>query len=462
MRVADGIYRVIKTAWNRLKPRHAKLAGGLALLTAAVGMSSLQAQTAPLEVTDSLNLPQDINFLTDANPNLRTATAVVNDYVITLTDIDQRVALILDANDAEVSAEELQRLKMQTLRNLIDETLQIQDSKAQELDVERSDIVAQYNRVANQNGFTPEELDKHLIEIGSSRSSLQRQIEGELAMRNLTGRMSLMINVSEEEVNEVVARIRASKGNDEYRIGEIYLSATSESEQAVAENARRIVEQLQQGGSFVAYARQFSEASTASVGGDLGWVQLGQLPNEISSAMRQMNPGQLQGPIRVPGGFSIILMIDRRKILMADPRDAVLSLKQIAISFPEGTTEADARAQASNFAAQVERIRGCGDVDGVAARMGADVRSNDQVLARNLPAALQDIVLNLNIGQATSPFGSLDDGISVLMLCGREDPQVELEVDPEAVMDQLLNERINKRAQRYLRDLRRDAIIEYH
>src|SRR3546814_13784523 len=75
-----------------------------------------------------------------------------------------------------------------------------------------------------------------------------------------------------------------SRGTEEYRLGEIFLSATPENQPVIARNAQQIVEQLEQGGSFVAYARQFSEASTAAVGGDLGFVRLAQLPTELATA----------------------------------------------------------------------------------------------------------------------------------------------------------------------------------
>lgn len=50
----------------------------------------------------------------------------------------------------------------------------------------------------------------------------------------------------------------------------------------------------------------------------------------------------------------------------------------------------------------------------------------------------------------------------VLMLCGRDDPQAASGPDFQEVMDQIEDERVNKRAQRYLRDLRNDAYIEYN
>ncbi|WP_369672184.1 peptidylprolyl isomerase, partial [Enterococcus faecium] len=93
------------------------------------------------------------------------------------------------------------------------------------------------------------------------------------------------------------------------------LAATEETKPQVRANAQKIVDQLKQGGSFVAYARQFSEASTAAVGGDLGWIRLGQLPAELATAANGMSPGQLAGPIELNGGYSIIYVIDKRQVL---------------------------------------------------------------------------------------------------------------------------------------------------
>ena len=66
----------------------------------------------------------------------------------------------------------------------------------------------------------------------------------------------------------------------------------------------------------------------------------------------------------------------------------------------------------------------------------------------------------MQVGQATRPFGSLEEGVRVLVICGRD------EVNPsmptyETVMAQMNEERVNMRARRYLRDLRRDAIIDF-
>lgn len=430
----------------------------------ATSAQQAAAQPAPAQAANAFGIPDDVTIFANDNPNVRTATAIVNDFVITRTDIDHRLALVLASSDTQVAEQELVRLRQQILRNLIDETLQIQEADSLELTVSNEQVEQRYAALATQNfGGEPERMDSYLASVGSSPAALKRQIKGELSWQNALRRNVIpFVNVSEEEVNEVLERLEASRGTEEYRLGEIYLSASTENRAAVLQNAERIVEQIQQGANFQAYARQFSEATTAAVGGDTGFLRLATLPQAMGDAARQMQPGQLVGPLEIPGGFTIMLLIDKRQVLTADPRDAVLSLKQIAIAFEPGTSEEAAGARVEQFGQFVSGLRGCADADNAAAAIGATVVTNDQITARTLPEALQGLILGLQIGQTTPPFGSIEEGVRVLMLCGRDDPQDVSGPTFDSVMDQIENDRIQKRAQRYLRDLRNDAYIEYN
>ncbi|MGN6497564.1 MAG: peptidylprolyl isomerase [Tsuneonella sp.] len=411
-----------------------------------------------------LNLPANMQIFGKNDPNVRKATAVVNGQVITGTDVDQRAALVVAASKGEIPPDEMQRVRMQVLRNLIDETLEIQAAKADDITVSKDEIDQTYARVAAQNfRQSTDAMDAYLKKIGSSPASLKRQIEGEMAWQRLLSRnVAPFVNVSNDEVNELLQRLEASRGQSEYRLGEIFLSANPETQAAVEQNARKLIEQLRQGGSVVAYARQFSEASTAAVGGDLGFVRLETLPAELASVAKDMEPGQLVGPVPNSGGYSILYLIDKRQVLTADPRDAVLSLKQISYTFPAGMTQAEATPLLKTFAEGVQKIKGCGDADAAAKALGAQIVTNDQIQVRQLPEQLQSIMLGLQVGQTTPPFGSVEDGVRVLMLCGRDDPQTADKPSFDELMNKIQDERINKRAQRYLRDLRNDAYIEYN
>jgi peptidyl-prolyl cis-trans isomerase SurA len=81
--------------------------------------------------------------------------------------------------------------------------------------------------------------------------------------------------------------------------------------------------------------------------------------------------------------------------------------------------------------------------------------------ARDLPPQLQEVLLNLGVGQSTAPFGTIEEGVRFLVLCGRDDPQQTGGPSYDQIYTQIVDERINRRAQRYLRDLRRDAVVDY-
>ena len=436
-----------------------------AVLVSATALTPLIAQTASENVAPEANLdiPDGQQLFGKNDPNVRRATAQVNGEIITGTDIDHRLALIVAANDNKLPPEELARFRAQILTNLIDETLQIQEAAANEIEVTDAEVNQYFDRIAQQNFNRPaNEVEKYLVSIGASVATLKRQIKGELSWSRLLSRnVRPSANVSDDEVIAIIERIKATKGTTEYRLGEIYLAATPETLPSVQENARKIIDQLRQGGNFVAYARQFSEASTASVGGDLGWLSLAQLPQSLATAAASMNSNEVKA-VASPGGVSILLLIDKRQVATSDPRDSVLSLKQIAINFPKGTTEAQVTPLVKMFSEETQKISGCGVADEMARKLGADVVNRDGIKIRELPAPLQQVMLDLQVGQSTPPYGSLEDGVRVFVLCGRDAPQEAASESFDEIMSRLEEERVNKRARIYLRDLRRDAVIEYN
>jgi peptidyl-prolyl cis-trans isomerase SurA len=427
----------------------------------ALGVAVASAAAAQEQATGGvLNLPSNPTIFGSTLPSVVKATAIVNGEVITQTDVDQRVALMAIANGGSIPADELDRLRQQVLRNLIDETLQIQAAKAAEIQVTDADVDKTVARVAGNVNQTPEQMAEYLKANGSSIRSIRRQILGEISWRRLqSAKIESGISVGDEEVKAVIDRLEASKGTEEFRVGEIFLASTPANSEQVMANARRILGQLQQGASFVGYARQFSEASTAAVGGDLGWVRPEQLPEQLSSAVRNLNPGQV-AIVGVPGGVSIVAVQDKRKVLTADPRSAELNLKQVSVTFPAGTSRQVAEPIVARFAEAAQNVGGCGGAEKMAADFNGEVVQSDGVKMRELPPALQEMMLPMQVGQATRPFGSLEEGVRVLVICGRD------EIDPsmptyDQVLAQMNEERVNLRARRYLRDLRRDAIIDF-
>lgn len=73
-----------------------------------------------------------------------------------------------------------------------------------------------------------------------------------------------------------------------------------------------IKERLDNGEKFEALARQFSEDSTASNGGDLNWVNPGDTVPPFENAMNALKDGQISAPVRSQFGWHIIQVFERR------------------------------------------------------------------------------------------------------------------------------------------------------
>ena len=201
----------------RVTKAHLWVAVGAAALAAASGAPAQDSghsgaqpqQQPPVNTAQSLKLPENAQVFGSAMPSVIKATAIVNGDVITPTDIDQRVALLVIANGAQISADELQRLREQVLRNLIDETLEIQAAKDDKITIKPSDIDRSLQRVAANVKQTPDQLAAFLQNHNSDIKTLRRQIEGEIAWQRLQhDKIESDVSVGDEEVKAAFRTFR--------------------------------------------------------------------------------------------------------------------------------------------------------------------------------------------------------------------------------------------------------------
>jgi len=87
---------------------------------------------------------------------------------------------------------------------------------------------------------------------------------------------------------------------------------------------------IQKGEDFANLARTHSEDTTsASEGGDLGWVNPKQLVPEFEQAMNRLAPGELSEPVQSPFGLHLIQVLERRHQDVTDIRERDSARKQI-------------------------------------------------------------------------------------------------------------------------------------
>ena len=92
------------------------------------------------------------------------------------------------------------------------------------------------------------------------------------------------------------------------------LIKTSEliSESEAKDRAVKLKERLDNNADFAELSRLQSEDSSASRGGDLGWLSPGDTVPEFEKAMNALRPGQISEPVRSPFGWHLIQVLERR------------------------------------------------------------------------------------------------------------------------------------------------------
>lgn len=387
--------------------------------------------------------------------------AIVNDEVISFSDLDARIRMVILTSDLDDGPQTRQRIAPQVLRALIDERLQLQESKRRSISVSEGDMKEAYASIERDNSLRPGEFDKFVAENKIPRASLVDQIRANVAWAKLIGRrIRPTITVGEDEIDEVLERLKSRRGQPEYRIAEIFLTVDSpRDEEEVRRAATRLTEQIRAGARFDQLARQFSQSASAAVGGDTGWIQPGVASDELIATARSLRPNQVSDPIRTLSGYQLVRLLEVRTQLAARPEEIKLDLRQIFLSLPAGAPQEAVEARLNEARAIGQRIDGCASVQPLAeaARSTRPVelgtfRLSD--LAPNIQKSLADVTE----GRASEPV-TQPDGVLLVIVCKRDAPP---EADPkrEEIGRGILGIRVDLAARRYLRDIRLSAIVD--
>lgn len=390
--------------------------------------------------------------------------ALVNDEVITAYDVGQRMGLVLLATGQTINSEQqLEQLRRQVLESLINETLEVQEAQQYDVPAPESEIEAAYERVARSYNYTPETFPELLRQYGTSKDAILKQIRAEYLWQTLVnGRYGSQSFATDEDVDEHLANLQANAGKREYRMSEIFFSVPDPTvDDIIAQRINQIRAQMQGFQQFPVFARQFSQSTSAAQGGDVGWVTEDQIDPALRQAVKELDIFEVSEPIRAASGYYIIAVTDRRRILSTEPLDELLELRQITHRFTRSTTQEEVNEWGEKAEETLESYTSCEEVPSLAESLGENTLYNDhgEVALKQLNPELRRIIMPLQPGGHTEILNT-PDGLVIFFVCGRRMPEATLP-SREEIEQQLTRERVSMMARRYLRDLRRDAIIEY-
>jgi len=238
--------------------------------------------------------------------------AIVNNDAITLSEIQEAIAVYKYENRDRATSESSDQLVQQFLTRMIDSRLQVQEAEREKIVIEESEIDEELaDRIKKMNMKSKEEFEAALKAQGIPMTAIRKRIADELRRGRIVSRkVRLRVSVTEEEVTQYLEANRPKLETGlSYHARHILILPETGAEDAAWENARIRAEmlrtQLLKGADFSELAKQYSRDASARDGGDLGTLKRGELAQDIETQILNLSPGQVSTPYRSTLGYHI-------------------------------------------------------------------------------------------------------------------------------------------------------------
>ncbi|MDR0406738.1 MAG: peptidylprolyl isomerase [Holosporales bacterium] len=405
--------------------------------------------------------PRTASFQTEA-----CILAVVNGNIITESDIQTRLALLVAASGARPSAEMLPQIKRTILQTLIEEYLKIQEAARIARLIKRSsyisdaDVQRMLTLMIRRSGLSPELFNDFLKVHHIPRETLILQARAQASWNRLIHDLyGESIQISDKDVDRVRAQFIENRKQGAVLLSRIVLPfETPEQEKSALADMGRIMDLLNQGANFSTLAQQFSKAPEAFKGGTLGWVTETNLSSIEKKVLKDLPIGHISAPFQKRNAYVILLCQDKR--LQGATTFQEITMQRFFIPAPYAL---DSEEKAQTFVSQAHEVREHLLIERDPKKTedlfsGLKVMPSETLPVEEIDPKLRSLLSSIETRDISPPVVT-PDGVLLLAVYKREErPLVPPMV--EDIKDDLRNVQLEKCAERHLRMLKRSAYIE--
>jgi peptidyl-prolyl cis-trans isomerase SurA len=251
--------------------------------------------------------------------------ATVNSKAISRAEVEKYFRTRVNAEAPAPSQEEALSLKLSILDELINNEILLE--RASKMNLIATDAEVEDKFTESKSPYTEEEFQKKLHDTGLTVDDLKNDIRRQLSVQKLLNREVIAkISITDQDVTDFYNKNRAqfNVAEPQYHIAQIVVTPhpdpsvhNRKNDKATndAEAKRKVLllqQKLASGADFGQLAMDYSEDSTATTGGDLGFVPESAL-NRSDPALKKlvlsMKPGEVSQAINNAGGYRILKMI---------------------------------------------------------------------------------------------------------------------------------------------------------
>ncbi|HEX5127601.1 MAG TPA: peptidylprolyl isomerase [Rhodocyclaceae bacterium] len=276
--------------------------------------------------------------------------AVVNDEVITQSELDARVAQASAQLHRQGTAlPPASQLQHQMLDRLVVEKLQLQEARNTGLHVDDSTLQRAIQTIADNNKLSIPDLRTAVEkEEGLSWDRFREDIRTEITLSRLReNEVDSKVVVSDAEVDAFLASPEAAVGGHEYLVSHILLraseGATPEQWNTLQKRADEVMRLINQGDDFAKLAAAFSDAQDAMQGGSLDWQPLERLPVLFADEVPKLKKGDVSPLLRSAAGLHIFKLVDIRDAQVKEQKIEQTHARHILLRASDTLNDTDAK-----------------------------------------------------------------------------------------------------------------------
>ncbi|MCU4675089.1 peptidylprolyl isomerase SurA [Catenovulum sp. 2E275] len=394
---------------------------------------------------------------------------IVNQGVILENEIKTMTAeLKVQASQSGQELPSDQALRVQVTERLI--TNELQQQFAQRIGLEISDAQVQQTvqEIAAKQNTSVENLRQQIINNGGDYESYLEQVRQELTASEVRRAMvSRRIYVSPQEIEGLVTLLKErGQKNEEYNLGHILIGLPSDATADEIENSKTRAEKVlallkEEDSDFKKVAIGASSGARALDGGDLGWMNVNEMPTLFAEAVVDQKKDAIIGPIRSGAGFHILKIFDIRGRQSVEVKE--VSARHILVKPSIIVSDEKAKNMLSKFLIDVK----AGDADfaelakeysedpGSAVKGGELGWADPSMYVPEFKNALAE----LEPGEYSKPFKTAH-GWHIVQLLDRRTQDATESAYQDNAYRMLFNRKFNEEAEAWIREIRDQAYIE--
>ena len=395
----------------------------------------------------------------DEEIELINIVAVVNDEAITLTDLINRLDLIIISSNLPNTNVTRENLADQVLQTLINEKLNYQEAKKLNINVSDSEIKKSINVIEKRNSLPENSLIQTLSENRISPSAIIEQVKAQITWEKIISKIIRpRIKVTENEINNEINIMKSNEEKNEYKYSEIFLNFDQlQKKQKIINTILKIREQLDTK-NFSEIANQMSQSSSAKFGGQVNWTVESSVPKAILETISNMNKDKISEPIVTNTGVFIIKLEGKRIFKLPDLTKRAVKIATLRFLISPNEENVDSILEEN--LREIQKTNSCEQLD--------EIKNNSsqkyggffgKVLLQTLPKKFKEELEKLK-PQERSDLLYTPDGIFILMLCKQNYEKNQEFALQELIKSKLQNRYFKMMSDRFILNLKRKSLID--